>query len=171
MLPSASAARFSARGGVGAVAGYLPAYNRSLNVAFYARGAFYRLSPWLAARCSGLPDAYQHVASKRRLVEGAAAPPSHCDAAAALANMVSPLQARELGYGLRSRTRVGRARAAAAGRQSTRCPFCISMSCVTAQDSALRALQDQVSVRARATRSRQRAHSRSARCRCRAVAA
>ena len=98
-----SETRHAARGGISPVWGRLPAYNSVLNVAIHFKGVFYSLSPWLAARCSGLPDQYQHVGSKcRHLPEGADTRPSMTDAAVALANMVSPLQARELGYAIAS---------------------------------------------------------------------
>ena len=92
-----SETRAAAKGGLGAVAGKLPAYNQSLNVALYAKGAFYKLSPWLAARCSGLPENYQDVGSKKRQLPGEEVTASGTDASIALANMVSPVQARELG--------------------------------------------------------------------------
>ena len=98
-----SETRHSARSGVAPVWGRLPAYNSNLNVAIYFRGLFYSLSPWTASRCSGLPDEYQDVESKgRHLPEGAITRPTATDAAAALANMVSPLQARELGHAIGS---------------------------------------------------------------------
>ena len=59
-----SETRFAAKGsGVAPVYGHLPAYNTSLNVAIYHRNCFYALSPYLAARASGLPAGYQDVNS------------------------------------------------------------------------------------------------------------
>ena len=81
--------------------GHLPAYNRSLNVGIFFRGAFYSLSPWVAARASGLPAAYQDVHSgNRRMPAGAEVRSNQTTAAAGLANMVSPLQAREFGHAI-----------------------------------------------------------------------
>ena len=93
--------RYAARNrGIDAVFGGLPAYNRGLNVALFYEDSFYALSPWLAARASGLPDGYQDVAScsGRRKSDpvGAETRAHRTMAAAGLANMVSPLQAREL---------------------------------------------------------------------------
>ena len=85
----ASETRAHAKGGMNAVRGKLPAYNQSLNVALFADGSYHRLSPPLAARCSGLPEAYQDVNSKRGFLDGEAIAASATDAAIALANMVS----------------------------------------------------------------------------------
>ena len=99
----ASETRFGAKGGVSARYDALPAYNSNLNVAIFVRGAYYQLSPWLAGRASALPDAYQKVtapsgsSSARR---GGTKRPLFTNEAIALANMVSPLQGRELGYAI-----------------------------------------------------------------------
>lgn len=82
--------------------GALPAYNTALNVALYVRGAYYKLSPWLAARCSGLPDDYQSVWDFGDGDRGPRKQPLQTCVSTALGNMVSPLQARELGYAIAS---------------------------------------------------------------------
>ena len=73
--------------------GRLPAYNSNLNVVIFWDGTYYQLSPWLAGRASALPDAWQSVAA-----QGKRKGPGLNVQASALANMVSPLQARELGF-------------------------------------------------------------------------
>ena len=73
--------------------GRLPAYNSNLNVIIFWDGVYYQISPWLAGRASALPDAWQSVA-----VQGKRKCPGTGVQASALANMVSPLQARELGF-------------------------------------------------------------------------
>ena len=73
--------------------GRLPAYNSNLNVVIFWDGTYYQLSPWLAGRASALPDAWQSIAA-----QGKRKGPGLNVQASALANMVSPLQARELGF-------------------------------------------------------------------------
>ena len=91
--------RYASRNrGVDAVWGRLPAYNRGLNVGLFFRGSLYTLSPWLAARASGLPEGYQDVHKST----GAETRVGSTVAGAGLANMVSPLQARELGHAVAS---------------------------------------------------------------------
>lgn len=88
--------RFETNGGaIRTCVGRLPAYNSNLNVVIFWDGVYYQLSPWLASRASALPDAWQHVSGKgkrkhqNKAVQGSA-----------LANMVSPLQAREVGHAI-----------------------------------------------------------------------
>ena len=88
--------RFESQGGaIRTSIGRLPAYNSNLNVVIFWDGVYYQLSPWLASRASALPDAWQHVSGKEKrkhqnkAVQGSA-----------LANMVSPLQAREVGHAI-----------------------------------------------------------------------
>lgn len=126
----ASETRAAAKGGICPVYGRLPAYNSGLNVALFVPSArsFFKLSPWLATRCSGLPDSYQDVWtwSEDKVVKKQ---PNHGELALALAStrlrrdpgclraqpiltcalvrgtcvdMVSPLQARELGHAIAS---------------------------------------------------------------------
>ena len=97
-----SETRATFKGRVGTTFGSLPAYNTGLNCALYVRGKYYKLSPWLASRCSGLPDGYQdgywHEANQWVKL-GPATDGS------ALGNMVSPLQGRELGNAIASEWR------------------------------------------------------------------
>ena len=98
--------------------GRLPAYNSNLNVVIFWDGAYYQLSPWLAGRASALPDAWQSVAA-----QGKRKGPSLKVQASALANMVSPLQARELGFVIGSEWREPRLfSGVAALENSTRLP-------------------------------------------------
>ena len=86
--------RFETNGGfIRPTFGRLPAYNSNLNVIVFWDGTYYQLSPWLAGRASALPDAWQSVAT-----QGKRKCPGTGVQASALANMVSPLQARELGF-------------------------------------------------------------------------
>ena len=95
--------RYALKGKLGAVWGHLPAYSSNLNVGLFFRGRFYKLSAWLAAQASGLPEGYQDVSSSKK---GRAAPTgsemraSETLKATGLANMVSPLQAREMGHAI-----------------------------------------------------------------------
>ena len=95
-----SETRHQAKGDIGHVFGHLPAYNTGLNVALYVRGSYYKLSPWLAARCSGLPDDYQSVWDFGDGKDKPKTRPTQTCLATALGNMVSPLQARELGFAI-----------------------------------------------------------------------
>ena len=97
-----SEGRAHAKGGVGPTYGALCAYNTNLNLALYVRGAYYRLCPWLASRCSGLPDDYQSVWDFSNGDKQPRKQPLSTCLATALGNMVSPLQARELGYAVAS---------------------------------------------------------------------
>jgi site-specific DNA-cytosine methylase len=92
--------RASYKGSVGATFGHLPAYNTNLNLALFVRGSYYKLSPWLATRCSGLPDDYQSVWDFSSRRDRPRKQPLVTSLATALGNMVSPLQARELGYAI-----------------------------------------------------------------------
>ena len=96
-----SEARAFHKGCIGHVFGALPAYNTNLNAALFVRGSYYKLSPWLASRCSGLPDDYQSVWDFSEGSKVRKQPLSTC-LSSALGNMVSPLQARELGYAIAS---------------------------------------------------------------------
>ena len=99
-----SETRAEAKGNVGATFGSLPAYNTGLNCALYVRGTYYKLSPWLAARCSGLPDEFQdnYWDNEHQKVKNVAKFDVSNVKASALGNMVSPLQARELGNAIAS---------------------------------------------------------------------
>lgn len=90
-----SETRHAARKGIQPQFQRLPAYNQNLNVAIFAKGHFYRLTPWLASRASALPDAWQQYTKGKG--GGSNAKRSQTVKSSALANMVSPLQARELG--------------------------------------------------------------------------
>ena len=86
-----SMTRAESKGGVKPVYGRLPAYNCNLDAAIFHRGRFYQVSPWLAQRASALPDKYQLPLSG--VLKAQSEP---------LANMVSPLLARDLGYAVAS---------------------------------------------------------------------
>ena len=84
-----SVTRFNAKRGISACYSHFPAFNSNLNVIIYVGGSYWQLSPWLASRASALPDAWQVLKSR-----------SSSKQASALANMVSPLQGRELGLSI-----------------------------------------------------------------------
>lgn len=86
-----SEARASAKGGIIPHRDRLPAYNSNLNTVIFCQGQYWQASPWLASRASALPDAWQERLSSK---------PKTSLQASALANMVSPLQARELGHAI-----------------------------------------------------------------------
>lgn len=86
-----SMTRAEHKGGIKPVYGRLPAYNRSLDAAVFHRGRFYQVSPWLAQRASALPDKYQLPLSGALKAQPQP-----------LANMVSPLLARDVGYAIAS---------------------------------------------------------------------
>lgn len=96
-----SQTRFSCKERVQMVQERLPAYSQSLNVGLFMhrRGTFHKLSPSLAAACSGLPAEYQNV---RHGKAGLKKTPTHVELSLALANMVSPLQAYTLGHAIAS---------------------------------------------------------------------
>jgi len=79
-----------------AVAGRLPAYNTSLQVGIFHEGTYYEMSDVLAQHASSLHEDYQREAdhSGRR---GRSQACTTTNLKIALANMVSPLMARELG--------------------------------------------------------------------------
>eukprot|EP00967_Tisochrysis_lutea_P104094 scaffold157719_cov30-Tisochrysis_lutea.AAC.1 len=89
-----SETRATTKGGVRPNYHRLPAYNACLNVIVFCQGRYWRVSPWLASKASALPDAWQEKERRPSLTSKMNVEMS------ALANMVSPLQARELGYAI-----------------------------------------------------------------------
>jgi hypothetical protein len=86
-----SEGRACAKGGLVCHHDRLPAYNSNLNAGIFCEGQYWQVSPWLASRASALPDAWQEKPSLKAKTSLQAS---------ALANMVSPLQARELGHAI-----------------------------------------------------------------------